>query len=66
MFDFLTRIGGSKIRPAQKSDAEASRPKYYQPERYYMRGPGPAWYAAHPEHAHSEADKDRLPSADKR
>ena len=20
----------------------------YQPERYYMRGPGPAWHATHP------------------
>lgn len=52
MFDFLARLGGSKNQPAEKSQPSAkateARPKYYQPERYYMRGPGPAWHAAHP------------------
>lgn len=51
MFDFLNRLGGVR-HPAspQQSDGEApsGHLRHYQPERHYMRGPGPAWRAAHP------------------
>jgi hypothetical protein len=60
MFEFLSRISGAKTRAedkraasgqAKSDKAGAARPKYYQPERYYMRGPGPAWHARNPKSA---------------
>jgi hypothetical protein len=67
MFDFLARLGGSKNRPSEK--ANEARPKYYQPERYYMRGPGPAWHAAHPDASRRLAvqrDEERIPVSEDR
>ena len=63
MFEFLSRKPRNENQPSgenQKTGADAGKPKYYQPERYYMRGPGPAWHAAHPE----LSPRDKQPPAD--
>ena len=50
MFDFLNRLGGAR-HPASPQQSEGEAPsnqlRHYQPERHYMRGPGPKWQEKH-------------------